>query len=143
MLKRVYCEKNVRRTALISGPERNSHETYRSGMQAGIRCQAGQRGDVTLLFCASTRAHGQVHAASRAHIKHGVMTLVRPSDIMTAKRQGILIWVVSQSACGRVGLRLGHWAPLGPSHWVALGHWAPWVIKLDWIVLGHRAVWVS
>ena len=45
-------------------------------MQAGMKCQAGQRGDVTLLFCASVGA--QEHAASRAIL--GVMKLVRHHD---------------------------------------------------------------
>ena len=66
-----FCSPCPRAWPLISGPEWNSHATCRSVMQAGTKCQAGQRGDVTLLFCASAGA--QVHAASRAIL--GVITL--------------------------------------------------------------------
>ena len=70
---------------LIGGPEWNSHATCRSVMQAGMKCQAGQRGDVTLLFCASAGA--QVHAASRAIL--GVITLVRLHDCEETKEPDV------------------------------------------------------
>ena len=51
-----FCSPCPRAWPLSSGPEWNSHATCRSVMQAGMKCQAGQRGDVTLLFCANAGA---------------------------------------------------------------------------------------
>ena len=80
-----FCSPRPRAWPLISGPEWNSHATCRSDMQAGMKYQAGQRGDVTLLFCAS--AGTQVHAASRAIL--GVITLVRHIDCEETKEPDV------------------------------------------------------
>ena len=90
-----FCSPRPRAWPLISGPEWNSHATCRSVMQAGMKYQAGQRGDVTLLFCATAGA--QEHAASRVIL--GVMNLVRQHDCEETKEQRNLMPDVE----GRVG----------------------------------------
>ena len=50
-------------------------------MQAGMKCQAGQRGDVTLLFCANA---GAQYTLLR-ELYWCVMTLVRHHDCEETK----------------------------------------------------------